>query len=115
MNSIFSGCRNINYLPDISNWDTSKVIDMKYMFMGNYVLVSLSDISKWNTQNVRFMTGKFAGCRSLKSLPMIDKWDIRNLQDCRTNFNEINPDLLLLPILGIMNTVIIMKSKMLLI
>ena len=36
-------------LPDISQWDTSQVKDMSYMFYECSLLKSLPDISKWDT------------------------------------------------------------------
>ena len=46
---IFSDCRQ---LPDISKIDTSKVIDMSYLFF-NCEDFSLPDISNWNVSKVK--------------------------------------------------------------
>jgi surface protein len=35
----------------------------------------LSDISKWNTKNVTNMSYMFSGCSSLEFLPDISKWN----------------------------------------
>ena len=32
MSYMFSGCKSLNNLPDISKWDTKNVMDMSYMF-----------------------------------------------------------------------------------
>ena len=37
-------------------------------------LISLPDISEWDTSNVNYMSFMFEGCNSLKSLPDISKW-----------------------------------------
>ena len=34
MSKIFSGCKSLESFPDISNWDTSKVIIINVMFSG---------------------------------------------------------------------------------
>ena len=76
MASLFKNCK-FSELPDISNWNTSNVINMVSMFEGCSSLKSLPDISKWNTSNVKDMRYTFKGCSSLKSLPDISKWDIK--------------------------------------
>ena len=40
---------------DISNWNTSYVTNISYMFNGCLGLKSLPDISKWNTYRINFM------------------------------------------------------------
>ena len=49
------------------------------MFSRCRVLSSLSDISKWNTSNVNYMRSMFCGCNSLSSLPDISKWNTSNV------------------------------------
>ena len=63
-------------MPDISKWDTSKVLYMSFLFEDCRSLQSLPDISKWKTDNVVLMTGMFYDCESLKSIPDILKWHI---------------------------------------
>ena len=52
---MFYECKSLISIPDISNWNTSKVDNMNNMFYGCRALISLPDISKWNTSNVRQM------------------------------------------------------------
>ena len=52
MKDMFLGCNSLISLPDISNWNTSKVMNMYQMFSGCISLISLPDISKWNTSKV---------------------------------------------------------------
>ena len=77
---MFFCCRNLKSLPDISNWDTNKVIDMNHMFATCETIKSLPNISKWKTNKVNNMTWMFSGCESLLSLPDISKWDISNMK-----------------------------------
>ena len=70
MSSIFNGC-SLKELPDISQWNTSNVIDMSYMFNNCNNIVKLPDISKWDTQNVVYMNNMFCGCSNIKELPDI--------------------------------------------
>ena len=71
MSYIFSECSSLLSLPDISNWNTFNVNDMRYMFSECSSLSSLPDISKWNTFNVKDMNFMFSECSSLSSLPDI--------------------------------------------
>ena len=48
-------------------------INFAYMFYNCSSLEYLPDISNWNTKNVVIMRGMFYGCSSLKSLPDISK------------------------------------------
>ena len=73
LGGMFSECRSLISLPDISKWNTNNVTDMCAMFYNCSSLKSLPDISKWNTNNVTNMTNMFYNCSSLKSLPDISK------------------------------------------
>ena len=66
---MFSGCNSLISLPDISNWNLSRVNSMSHMFSGCNSLISLPDLSKWNISNVEDMSNMFYGCNSIKSLP----------------------------------------------
>ena len=50
---MFNNCKSLISLPDISNWNTSNVTDMKNMFQMCDSLVSLPDISKWDTSKAK--------------------------------------------------------------
>ena len=85
------GWSNLKFLPDISKWDTSKVVDMSYMFLKCSKIESLPNISKWNTINLKIMTGMFALCSSLSSLPDISKWNADNVINMSFMFFFVNP------------------------
>jgi len=80
MNEIFSNCKSLISLPDISSWDTSKVIDMNKIFYNCKSLSSIPDISKWDTSNVIYMDKMFYNCLSLSLLPDISNWNINNIK-----------------------------------
>ena len=46
MSNLFNNCSSLTSLPDISKWNTIKVIDMNNMFNDCRSLISLPDISK---------------------------------------------------------------------
>ena len=65
INNIFSNCILLSSLPDISNWDTSNIIDMSKIFYNCRSLTSLPDISNWKTNNVIDMNKMFYNCFSI--------------------------------------------------
>ena len=94
MSYMFSWCKSLQSLPDISNWDTKNVTNMSYMFNHCSSLQSLPDISKWNTKNVTNMCCMFNHCSSLKSLPDISKWDTKNVTDMSFMFDGVDKKLI---------------------
>ena len=46
MRHMFFGCKKLESVGDISEWDVSSVTDMQYMFCG--VVNFNQDISKWD-------------------------------------------------------------------
>lgn len=73
MSYMFNGCSNLTTL-DVSSFDTSNVVDMTYMFYNCKALTSL-DVSNWDTNNVTGMGSIFYECRSLISLD-VSNWDV---------------------------------------
>ncbi|MFG5372682.1 MucBP domain-containing protein, partial [Enterococcus faecalis] len=68
---------------DLSNWDTSNVIDMSSMFYNSQV-TSL-DVSKWNTSNVTDMNNMFSNFKAT-SLDL-SNWDTSNVIDMSWMFD----------------------------
>ena len=62
-------------IPDISKWNTIKVINISELFFECENLIQLPDISKWETNNISNMDEVFYNCKSLKELPDISKWN----------------------------------------
>ena len=85
---MFSGCENLVFLPDISKWNMSNVIDTSGMFFDCVSLSYLPDISKWDTSNITNMTSMFARCSSLTFLPDITRWNIKKLESVILMFSN---------------------------
>ena len=62
----YMSASSIIFLPDTSEWNTEKVMDINSIFYDYILLKSLPDISKWNTKNVSNMKYLFGNCSSLK-------------------------------------------------
>jgi surface protein len=79
MSFMFYGASSITSL-DLSNFDTSKVIDMSDMF--HYSNAFNQDISSWNVSNVTSMAGMFSGAESFNQ--DIGSWNLSKLE--RTSY-----------------------------
>lgn len=53
---------------DVSNFNTSKVTDMSYMFYNNYALTEIVGLENFDTSNVTDMEGMFWDCHLLTEL-----------------------------------------------
>ena len=65
--SVFASCSDLEYIGDISGWDTQKFTDLQTCFYGCSHLDSV-DVSGWNVAAVTNMSSTFNGCSSLTSL-----------------------------------------------
>ena len=88
MSHMFSDCKSLITLPGISKWEVENVKDMSWMFYSCESLKSLPDISIWNNKNVKNMSHMFSDCKSLKSLPDISKWDVEKVYDMSHMFSS---------------------------
>lgn len=84
MSYMFNGCSNLATL-DVSSFDTSNVVDMTYMFYNCKSLTSLN-VSNWNTSKVGNMTYTFDNCGSLAFLD-VSNWNTNNVRDMQYMFN----------------------------
>ena len=75
MSYMFSWCKALCELPDISSFNIEKVKDMCCMFSCCENLEKISNLSKWDTRNVKDMRYIFFRCRRL-NLPNISKWSM---------------------------------------
>ena len=63
MKEVFADCTALKEMPDISNWDTSSVIDFTRFFGGFHIITELPDISKWNLSNCKNISYFFECCK----------------------------------------------------
>ena len=77
MDYMFYNCYSLKSLPDLSKWDTKKVVNMTHMFDGCKNLKSMPDIQVKMVENISFF---FCNCSSLESLPNISIWDTSNIK-----------------------------------
>ena len=105
MSEIFYYCSSLSSLPNISQWDTSKVEDISDIFYRCRSLSTFPDISKWSTSKLIKKMGPPAGISvprndisetsqekeeksgifydylSLVSLPDLNNWNIKALSE----------------------------------
>ena len=75
--SMFRACSSLDNLPNISNWNTANITDMKNMFENTVVFNQ--DISNWNTSNVTNMSQMFSNAVGFNQ--NIGNWDLSNCTD----------------------------------
>ena len=75
---MFNGCESLTKIKGIENFNTSKASSMYYMF-GDCKSLTLLDISNFNTSNIINMSYMFTECNSLVSLDLT-KWDTSNFE-----------------------------------
>ena len=78
MSRLFEVCSNLSSITGISNLNTSKVTDMRFMFY-NVALTSL-DLTNWEVRNVTSMYYMFGNSKSLTSLDL-SNWNTSSLTD----------------------------------
>ena len=84
----FGYCKSIQFLPDISKLNTSKVNDISYLFESCESLKELLNISNWDTFCVNKMNGTFSSCKKLELIPDISNWITYNVQKMKGLFFE---------------------------
>ena len=86
MSSLFYYCYDLEFVQ--SEWDTSNVQNMIFMFDHCENLIELKCIKQWNTSKVGSMDSLFYGCKSLKELPNISSWDMSNVTSIMHMFDH---------------------------
>ena len=69
MHRMFEGCTEIETL-DLSNFNTSNVTDISFMFTKCYKLREIKGLNKFNTSNVKNMSFMFYFFSNLVSLDL---------------------------------------------
>ena len=79
--AMFWQCTNLKSVGDLSKWDISKVKDMSYMFYECMQLEYVGDLSNWDVSNVKDMNRMFFRCKNLVSIGDLSKWDVSMIND----------------------------------
>ena len=87
MSCMFYNCNSLKSL-NLSNFDTSNVVDMRSMFYNCNSLNSL-DISSFDTSQVKNMNNMFYNCSSLNSLDLLN-FNTSNIINMNNMFKECN-------------------------
>ena len=72
--------------PDISDWDTSNVTNMKFMCL---MCTSLEEAPKFDTSKVTDMYAMFRSCASLEKAPNLDTSNVINMTYMFTNCTSL--------------------------
>lgn len=83
MKYVFCSCSKLNTIIGLNTWNTQSATSFYSMFNG-LEITSLLDISNWNVSNVTNMYNMFRMCDLLESIDL-SSWDVSNV----TNFSYI--------------------------
>ena len=78
MGNMFSGCTKLTGITYGSDWNTSKVQNMSYLFEDCSAFTAIN-LSKYNTSSVTHMSGMFKGCSKLESITYGSGWNTSNV------------------------------------
>ena len=88
MSYMFSNCENLTYINS-SNWNTSNVTEMIWLFVRCNSLRTVEGINNWDTKKVTNMDSVFSECRSLTSLDL-SNWNTSQVADIGWMFDNCN-------------------------
>jgi len=105
MELMFYNCSSLSSLPDISKWNTNKVVYLSGIFTKCTSLISIPDISRWKIQDIKDINNFFSDCYLLLYLPDISRWNNYNKDQLNTilDYKKLNdflnfiPDVILFP------------------
>lgn len=86
MTEMFGYCQKLMSL-DVSSWNTSNVIDMRWIFKNCSSLTTL-DLSNWNTSKVMNMQEMFFGSAALTKIYASDLWSTANVTSSTNMFKD---------------------------
>ncbi|MBR3236765.1 BspA family leucine-rich repeat surface protein [Candidatus Saccharibacteria bacterium] len=86
--SAFNAYAALTDISALSNWNTSNVTDMDYMFASNYSLTNIDALANWDTSNVTDMNGMFIDAISLTNIDGAINWDTSSVTNMSDMFVE---------------------------
>ncbi|BFP42072.1 hypothetical protein FGF1_29170 [Flavobacteriaceae bacterium GF1] len=84
MDNMFVRCKSITGETGFSNWNTSGVTDMSYMFAGASVFYG--DIGSWDTSSVNNMDHMFSGATAFNQ--NIGSWNVASVTSMQSMFQR---------------------------
>ena len=65
MKGLFAYCNNVAKFPDLSGWNTFKVVDLSYMFYDCTLMQESPGVENWAVKNVKTRKCMFQYCNLL--------------------------------------------------
>ena len=86
MKGMFGFCKELDYL-DLSNFNTTNVADMSFMFNNCFCLTEIAGINNFNISNVQNLKGIFELCGEIESIDLTN-FNTSNVRDMSFMFNK---------------------------
>lgn len=88
LTGLFDRCHSITNLDFLSNWDTSKVTNLRLMLNYCINLNDISGLTNWDVTKVTDADSLFRHCNELKSAGALYKWKLLTCADAGGMFME---------------------------
>ena len=85
---LFSGCKYLQDISTLANWNVSNVTNMESMFYGDKVLQDITALSNWNVSNVNDMNAMFYCCDRLQDISALSNWNVSTVTNMRYMFAQ---------------------------
>lgn len=85
---MFSGCQRLKDITALTNWDVSKVENMKGTFRYCRQLQDISALANWNVSNVKDMNYMFQFCNNLQDISALANWNVSNVESISHMFYD---------------------------
>ena len=76
MIGMFRECAKLSDISALSNWDTSRVSSIGYLFYDCSNLASIDALKNWDVSNNTSLSYTFSGCGKLTNVDALSDWDL---------------------------------------
>ena len=97
---LFSGCKYLQDISTLANWNVSNVTNMESMFYGDKVLQDITALSNWDVSNVNDMNAMFYCCDKLQDISVLSNWNLSNVTNTKDMFYGCYREADITPLLG---------------
>lgn len=84
--SLFRRFRALENIKDLNYLDSSKVVDLSYLFNFSQVLTNIDGLETWDVSNVKNMSNLLTSCLNLENINALKTWKTDSLVNIKSAF-----------------------------
>ncbi len=84
----FGYLKNLEEIESISNWNSSDVKYLSFLFCWDETLTTLSPLESWDTSNVQSLRGFCTRCKKMQDVSAIKYWNVEKVTNISYLFNS---------------------------